>query len=119
MRYLFLVFLFTSGFALSQNVYKTPSGSKYHTATCKSVKNVSHKLSRQEARKKGLAACKICKPDSSIGQGSASARGLGIKSGEAQGTGSQAVQCRGTTQKGARCKRMTKNSNGYCFQHER
>ena len=31
---------------------------------------------------------------------------------------SQSVQCKGTTKKGARCKRITKNENGYCWQHK-
>lgn len=56
MRFSFLVlFLFTvHGIGTAQTVYKTPSGKKYHTATCRYVKNVSHKLSIKEARSNRL-----------------------------------------------------------------
>ena len=116
-----LFFLLFSLVQLSaQTVYKTPSGNKYHTSTCRFVKNVSHALDIAEARSKGLTACSVCRPTSSTGSlgFSSSGSGLGIKPGEARGI-SSAVQCKGKTKTGARCKRTTKNINGYCFQHER
>lgn len=117
MRYFLSVFFLLVGLGVSsQTVYRTPSGKKYHTATCRYVKNVSHSLSLNDARKSGLTACSQCGPESGS-KGSNNSR-LGIKSGEAKGQNFTASQCRGTTKAGARCKRTTKNKNGYCFQHE-
>lgn len=110
-------FLLSVSAAVAQTVYKTPSGEKYHTATCRYVKNVSSKLTVAEARKIGLSPCKQCRPDQA-GSRNVSSPGLGIKVGEAKGVRSTSVRCKGTTKAGARCKRMTKNVNGYCFQHE-
>jgi len=103
----------------AQKVYKTPSGQKYHTAVCKFVKNVSEELSIAEAQKRGLTPCKECNPNSHQISNFTTKNDLGIKSNEVKGERQQAIQCKGTTQKGNRCKRMTKNKNGYCFQHER
>lgn len=47
----------------AQTVYKTPSGAKYHTANCHTVKNVSDAITVSEAVKLGLQPCKVCKPD--------------------------------------------------------
>jgi hypothetical protein len=99
-----------------QTVYKTPSGEKYHTASCRYVKNVSESMSLEEAKRRGLSACSQCKPSSSTS--SKSNGSLGIKAGEVQGTLKESVQCKGTTKAGTRCKHMTKNRNGYCHQHE-
>ncbi len=58
-----VIFLLLSSSTLSaQSVYKTPSGHKYHTAQCRSVKNVSEKITLNEALKLGLSPCKICNP---------------------------------------------------------
>ncbi|MBA8985916.1 DUF5763 domain-containing protein [Sphingobacterium cellulitidis] len=122
MKYLLSILFVLSAYCLpAQTVYKTPSGGKYHTATCRYVKNVSHGMSISEAKKLGLTACSQCHPDQSNQRGfvsSGSSKGLGIKAGEAQGANSRSVQCKGTTKKGTRCKHMTKNVNGYCHQHE-
>ena len=65
MRRITLILLFfVSLSSQAQSVYKTPSGKKYHLGACKMVKNVSEKLSVQEAAEKGLDPCKICKPTS-------------------------------------------------------
>ncbi len=60
-----LCLLLFSLVAQSQTVYKTPSGKKYHLASCRMVTNVSQKLTLQEAINLGLTACKICEPPTS------------------------------------------------------
>src|SRR5690606_3186167 len=110
-------FVLSVSMVIGQTVYKTPSGQKYHTATCRYVKNVSTKLTVADARKLGLSPCSQCRPDQA-GQSNASSSGRGIRQGEGKGVRSTSVRCRGITKAGARCKRMTKNVNGYCFQHE-
>lgn len=93
----------------AQNVYKTPSGAKYHLATCRMVKNVSEQITVTQARELGLQPCQICKPINIYSSGS--------QPNKAQGQG-QTVQCRGYTKTGNRCKHMTRIANGYCFQHQ-
>jgi methylphosphotriester-DNA--protein-cysteine methyltransferase len=93
----------------AQMVYKTPSGQKYHLATCRSVKNVSQRITMAEAIKAGLQPCKICKPPVAYGSAPSPHK--------EQGT-SQTAQCKGFTKSGTRCKHMTRIANGYCYQHQ-
>ncbi len=93
----------------AQPVYKTPSGSKYHLATCRTVKNVSEQISTSKATQLGLQPCKICNP-----------KNIYLSSnpvGKARGEGSS-EQCMGFTKAGNRCRHMTRIGNGYCFQHQ-
>lgn len=43
-------------------VYKTKTGDKYHTATCRYLKKSKIAIERSEAIKNGLSACSVCKP---------------------------------------------------------
>jgi len=105
---LLLCFLCFGLIGSAQDVYKTPSGKKYHLESCKTVKNVSEKITLQEAADKGLEPCKICKPAAlPIPQNL-----VNKAKGEAN-----TVQCQGLTKRGTRCKHMTSIADGYCFQH--
>lgn len=105
---LFFLLLFSLQGA-AQSVYKTPNGKKYHLETCRMVKNVSQKITLQEAIELGLEPCKICRP--------------GVRPvpqnliNKAQGV-NKTVQCNGYTKSGTRCRHMTSIANGYCFQHQ-
>lgn len=104
-----LFFLLSFIFAKSQTVYFTPSGEKYHTASCRMVKNVSNKTDVNGALERGLLACKICKP--------VSGNALTLVGKKTSGS-NDTSQCKGTTKSGNRCKHMTSIGNGYCFQHQ-
>ena len=93
----------------SQVVYKTPSGEKYHLGNCRMVKNVSEKLTVNEAVAKGLTPCKICNPPI--------ATGANLYQQKKPKGESTTVQCKGLTKAGTRCKHKTSIANGYCFQH--
>lgn len=43
-------------------VYRTPSGERYHRATCSHVKGKAIPLTLKEAKEKGLTPCKVCHP---------------------------------------------------------
>ena len=43
-------------------VYRTPSGGRYHRATCGHVKGKGIKLSLAEAREQRLTPCRVCNP---------------------------------------------------------
>ncbi|SDJ97074.1 DUF5763 domain-containing protein [Flavobacterium noncentrifugens] len=110
MKYLrILGLLFFTMAVHSQSVYKTPSGEKYHLATCRMVNNVSEEITLTHAVELGLDACKICHPPTA-----ASLNILPQKKAKGE---SNTVQCKGTTKAGNRCKHMTSIANGYCFQH--
>ncbi|MCX6319569.1 MAG: hypothetical protein NTW29_19990 [Bacteroidetes bacterium] len=96
--------------AKAQTVYKTPSGEKYHLATCHMVKNTSEKISLEQAIALGLGPCKFCGPPIP----SASA----VPEKKPQGQLPATVQCRGYTKAGTRCKHFTRIGNGFCFQHQ-
>ncbi|HQW11096.1 MAG TPA: DUF5763 domain-containing protein [Saprospiraceae bacterium] len=97
----------------AQNVYKTPSGEKYHLASCRMVENVSKKLvTSQDIKTYNLDPCKICKPPLP-----ARLSGGNSLTNKAVGEAAESVRCRGITQEGSRCRHTTKLANGYCYQH--
>ena len=112
MRLLLVILaVFVSGVTLqAQTVYKTPSGQKYHLASCHMVKNVSEAIDVKEAIEIGLEPCKICKP--------ATVTSHPIITKKPQGQGKATTQCLGYTKAGTRCKHMTSIANGYCYQHQ-
>ena len=93
----------------AQFVYKTPSGEKYHLANCRMVKNVSEKITLEQATKMGLGPCKICSPPVASLPASPQNKEKGQD---------KTTQCLGTTKAGTRCKHMTRIANGYCYQHQ-
>ena len=103
-----LVILLFSFSAKAQTVYKTPSGKKYHLATCHMVKNVSEEITIAKANELSLGPCMICKPPVTYSK-------TPQKSPQGQNT---TVQCKGLTKAKTRCKHMTAIANGYCYQHQ-
>lgn len=111
------IFLLIVSFAFlhCQNVYKTPSGKKYHLASCYFVENVSERItSKKMIQNNNLEACKFCKPPTVdnldiIEKFPNDTEALGQENGN--------IQCIGITLEGKRCKRFTKIRGGYCFQH--
>ena len=47
---------------LSETLYRTPSGKRYHRATCGHVKGKGIELSLAEAKERGLTPCRVCNP---------------------------------------------------------
>lgn len=107
---LFLSVLLFSLSSQAQTVFKTPSGAKYHLATCRMVKNVSKEITTNRARELGLQPCSICSPQNINGLSSGTFH-------KAKGE-SKTVQCKGLTKAGTRCKHKTSIANGYCYQHQ-
>ena len=104
------LFVFVFSISLkAQTVFKTPSGAKYHLASCRMVKNVSEEISIGRAKELGHQPCKICQPDNINAQTPI------VHKAQGQST---TVRCNGLTKAGSRCKHMTSIANGYCFQHQ-
>jgi hypothetical protein len=104
-----LIVLSTALFSKAQDVFKTPSGSKYHQESCRMVKNVSEKVSLEQAHSAGLTPCKICKPAQAA---------LPLKSSKETKGEASSAQCKGITRKGTRCLHRTRIGDGYCYQHK-
>lgn len=98
-----------------QSVYRTPHGSKYHIYTCRMVENTSAELTVEEAVEQGFTPCSFCDPPA-LGQSGNNFDSLTI-SHTMPGEKKVSTQCLGLTQKGERCMHSTKNTNGYCSQH--
>ena len=47
---------------VSEVVYRTPSGERYHRATCGHVKGKGIELPLAAAKERGLTPCKVCNP---------------------------------------------------------
>jgi endonuclease YncB( thermonuclease family) len=109
------------GADLSQVVFITNTGTRYHRQGCRHLTQSSIPSTLAEVQGR-YQPCGTCKPVAVSG-GSAPApsstpRVQPPPSPPAQtGTRSASVQCSGTTQAGARCKRMTRSPNGRCHQH--
>ena len=104
-----VVLLLLSVSVKAQTVFKTPSGAKYHLATCRMVKNVSEEITVSKAREAGLQPCKICNPQNIYAAGASPHKAQGQN---------ETVQCNGFTKAGSRCKHKTSIANGYCYQHQ-
>lgn len=106
--FIFCLALNTEG----QDLYRTPSGEKYHLASCRMVINVSKKLlNEDDLSKSSLQPCKICNPPARQAL-------VNSYSGKNKAVGeSNSVQCQGYTKAGARCEHRTSIANGYCYQH--
>ncbi len=46
----------------SPMVHVTPHGRRYHRATCRTIRDESREMTRQEAENQGYGACGVCKP---------------------------------------------------------
>ncbi|HLG36350.1 MAG TPA: hypothetical protein VI757_15840 [Bacteroidia bacterium] len=135
MKKLHLIFLTLFAFLLVNVTAQTVTicdgkyAKKYHaTANCSGLNNCKggvSSVSINEAINIGRTPCLICKPPSSPTSGGSSNT---IQQNNTpqyqpppppppQEKQQVSVQCAATTKAGNRCKRMTKSSNGYCWQH--
>lgn len=110
---LILLCLFTCSI-LSQTVYVTKTGEKYHRKECQYLRNSSRSIDLKDAVAVGYEPCKVCKPQTGNSRSSTFQQNNNTKKSSAV---ARSVQCSGITKKGTRCKRMTTNSSGRCYQH--
>ena len=81
---------------LSQNVYSSAKGEKYHTADC-NLSGDATGMKLDAAQKAGKQPCGVCKPNEHFKD--------------------KVTECTGKTADGTRCKRMTSSNAGKCYQH--
>ncbi|WAC03372.1 hypothetical protein N7U66_07515 [Lacinutrix neustonica] len=100
--------------AISQTVYTTKTGEKYHTSSCRYLKYSKKAYTLEKAKALGFSACSVCKPNT---QTSATNGLLENKQSTTPVRTVTAKQCTGKTKAKKRCKRKTKNANQRCYQH--
>lgn len=120
-RVLFAVLVFTIILSfqevLSQTVYITKTGKKYHSENCSSLRKSSIPIDLKEALSKGYNACSKCNPPQLTGstaltkEKSSFVRNSNSKSTVTSG------RCQAITKKGTQCKRSAKPGSKYCWQH--
>lgn len=106
----------------SQEVFVTPSGKKFHRATCRHVDNTYASLpSISEAIKRGYTACKHCNPNAAkpdnLQEILDKKTSYQIDNIDEEVLLDNSTQCLGFTKKGLRCLHKTQNTNRYCYQH--
>lgn len=109
----FFSLLFSNVF--SQTVYITKTGKKYHIESCRYLSKSSYSINLSDAIARGYTACSICNPP--LNSTTNTPSNSQIRQSTNNQTQSVSVQCSAITKAGARCKRMTKSSNGKCWQH--
>ncbi|NRD24094.1 hypothetical protein HNV10_12610 [Winogradskyella litoriviva] len=116
---LFLLIIATTSVSLSQTVYTTKTGEKYHKASCAYLKYSKKPITLDKAKALGYVACKVCKPTKAKTSNKSNEPNSLSATTKKKETSKKttATQCIGKTQAGKRCKRKTKNANGRCYQH--
>lgn len=109
------VFLLLTCSAFSQTVYVTKSGKKYHNENCRYLTNSTVSIDLSDAISSGYSPCKVCKPQHS--DFTLPNESIDKDSDNFKNESQENVQCSATTKSGNRCKRLTKSSNGKCWQH--
>lgn len=101
---------------LTQTVYVTKSGTKYHRAGCRYLAKSAIPMSLGDAMA-SHGPCSVCVPPTAgtAAPGSTTQPSLTHPSPSTSSSG----RCAATTKKGTRCKRTAKAGSRYCWQHGR
>lgn len=121
LSFLVIIFFLLINQAVSQTVYVTKSGKKFHTENCRYYNSNAIAIDISDAESQGYTPCKVCKPTSSditnTSDSQSESNDDKSNSISSQNETNEKVQCSALTKKGTRCKRMTSSSNGKCWQH--
>lgn len=94
--------------SVTQTVYVTNTGTKYHRAGCRYLSKSSIPISLEAASNR-YGPCSVCSPPR--------LQGTTIKQSRTTPQKIISSQCAATTQKGTRCKRKASPGSSYCWQH--
>lgn len=118
---IFVLFFFTFSNVVSQTVYTTKSGKKYHKSSCRYLKYSRKQITIEKAKLTGYTACKVCKPTLANTNVTSEQKKQFVDSPKRKKTKKRktASQCRGKTKSGKRCSNKTKNANKRCYLHQK
>ena len=115
-RLLLSVFLMCiSVLCLSQTVYITKTGKKYHQERCSYLKLSSIPIELSEAINRGLGACSVCAPAQEPNKPNQKPNSPSAPK-EIPKQTPQSNRCTAITKSGSQCSRVPR-SNGLCWQH--
>ncbi len=100
-----------------QTVYITKTGKKYHEQSCRYLNKSTISINLSDAINKGYSSCSVCNPPTSASTTSDQKNKSDVGSNQNASPTTSSQQCGAKTKDGSRCKRMTKSSNGFCWQH--
>jgi methylphosphotriester-DNA--protein-cysteine methyltransferase len=117
----FLLWLTFTFISVSQTVYVTKTGKKYHESSCGSLSKSSFSLTLDEAVQQGYTACKRCNPTTSVSGSTTNEIKTVVPKTETQTKKKESnrysTRCIATTKKGSQCKRNAQSGSNYCWQH--
>ena len=112
------IFLFLFSTVFSQTVNITKTGEKYHKENCRYLRKSSYSINLSDAKARGYKACTVCKPSTTIKASSTLITKQTTQNRNMQVSQSNySVQSAATTKARNQCKRLTKSTNGLCWQH--
>lgn len=117
---LFVMSLSFASQVTAQNVCITKTGEKYHKSDCRFLKYSKTEITLKKAKSLGYSACKVCKPQADNTKTDTNTASVFKSKSEESKIPAKKInstRCTGKTKKGVRCKRMTKKTNGRCYQH--
>lgn len=117
---LLLVGIACSTNVISQTVFTTKTGEKFHKSSCRYLKYSKREIKLERALELGYTACKVCKPNATNVAKTTKTNVNAVAptpTPKAPAKKAIATQCTGRTKAGKRCKRKTKNASGRCYQH--
>jgi hypothetical protein len=100
---------------LSQNVYITKTGKKYHQERCSYLRSSSIPVELSEALNRGLGACSVCAPPQEPNKPQQIPNSPTAPKQIPKQT-PQSNRCSAVTKAGNQCSRAPR-SNGLCWQH--
>lgn len=121
-RYIISILLFlTFSSVISQTVFTTKSGKKYHKSSCRYLKYSRKQITIEKAQLLGYTACKVCKPTLANTKVTVlqEQKDVSPPKNKKQKQRKTASQCRGKAKSGKRCSNKTKNANKRCYLHQK
>jgi hypothetical protein len=106
---------FISVICLSQTVYITKTGKKYHQQSCNYLRSSSIPIELSEAINRGLGACRVCVPAQEPNKPNQKPNSPSTPR-EIPKQTPQTNRCSAITKAGTQCSRAPR-SNGLCWQH--
>jgi hypothetical protein len=128
---LLLGILFLTNLLISQTVYVTKTGKKYHSEGCSYLSKSKISMSLSDAKSSGYTACSRCSPPTTVEKKKETVKEPEKKQSEIKEPSNPtktdtktspakttSTQCTGITKSGKRCSRMTTDPSGKCYQHK-
>ncbi len=113
--FFFFCFLVLGSDLFSQTVYRTKTGKKYHSESCRYLSKSKIAIPLEDALNQNYTPCKICSPPVALSSNSKIKLKSSVLTNKNENISNR---CIAITKKGTRCKRMAQAGSQYCWQHQ-